>query len=176
VFKAHTTHRKGASKLRTLDYAERSGFIKGVVKAVIHDPGRGAPVVQVHFRNPYRFKVDKEVMVAAEGIYSGQFLYCGRKGESSPMPVSTGTSAIARGVVIGSLVAVAHVHGLLLLRVLRRGAVGCALGTACTVQQLCLGLLLCDLRIALRCIVNLAPPRLLLNCSATGCRQRAARG
>jgi hypothetical protein len=82
VFKAHTTHRKGASKLRTLDYAERSGFIKGVVKAVIHDPGRGAPVVQVHFRNPYRFKVDKEVMVAAEGIYSGQFLYCGRKGEA----------------------------------------------------------------------------------------------
>ena len=28
VFKSHTTHRKGAVKLRTLDYAERNGYIK----------------------------------------------------------------------------------------------------------------------------------------------------
>lgn len=32
IFKAHTKHRKGAAKLRAVDYAERHGYIKGVVK------------------------------------------------------------------------------------------------------------------------------------------------
>lgn len=32
VFKAHVKRRKGAAKLRPLDYAERHGYIKGVVK------------------------------------------------------------------------------------------------------------------------------------------------
>lgn len=32
VFKAHVKKRKGAAKLRPLDYAERHGYIKGVVK------------------------------------------------------------------------------------------------------------------------------------------------
>ena len=31
IFTAHTKHRKGAPKLRSLDYAERHGYIKGVV-------------------------------------------------------------------------------------------------------------------------------------------------
>ena len=81
VFKAHTTHRKGPSKLRNLDYSERQGFIKGVVKEIVHDSGRGAPMARIVFRNPYKFRLDKELMVAAEGIYSGQFIYCGKKGE-----------------------------------------------------------------------------------------------
>jgi len=80
VFKAHTTHRKGPSKLRNLDFSERQGFIKGVVKEIVHDSGRGAPLARIVFRNPYRFRLDKELMVAAEGIYSGQFVYCGKKG------------------------------------------------------------------------------------------------
>ena len=32
VFKAHTKHRKGAARLRAVDYAERHGYIKGVIK------------------------------------------------------------------------------------------------------------------------------------------------
>lgn len=32
VFRSHTQHRKGAAKLRALDYAEREGYIKGIVK------------------------------------------------------------------------------------------------------------------------------------------------
>lgn len=32
VFKSHTKHRKGAAKLRAVDFAERNGYIKGVVK------------------------------------------------------------------------------------------------------------------------------------------------
>eukprot|EP01084_Bolivina_argentea_P216927 368414_1 len=81
IFQAFSKHRKGATKLRALDYSERRGYVKGVVKEIIHDSGRGAPMVKVHFRNPYKFKTDKELMVAAEGMYSGQFVYCGKKAE-----------------------------------------------------------------------------------------------
>ncbi len=79
---SHTHTRKGACKLRRLDYAERHGYIRGLVKQIIHDPGRGAPVAKVIFRNPYKFKKDTETMVAAEGMFTGQFVYFGKKGES----------------------------------------------------------------------------------------------
>lgn len=80
VFKAHTKHRKGAAKLRPLDYAERHGYIKGVVRDIIHDPGRGAPLARVVFKDPYHYKLRKEIFVATEGMYTGQFVYCGKKG------------------------------------------------------------------------------------------------
>lgn len=35
VFKSHTKHRKGAPKLRAVDFAERHGYIKGIVKVFI---------------------------------------------------------------------------------------------------------------------------------------------
>jgi len=79
VFKSHTHHRKGKTQLRKLDYAERHGYIKGVVKEIIHDPGRGAPLARIVFRDVYRFKKNKELMVAAEGMYTGQFVYFGKK-------------------------------------------------------------------------------------------------
>lgn len=79
VFRAHTMHRKGAAKLRALDFAERHGYIKGLVKEIIHDPGRGAPLARVVFRDPYRFKLREEIFIAPEGLYTGQFVYCGKK-------------------------------------------------------------------------------------------------
>ena len=79
IFKSHVTHRKGAAKFRPLDYAERHGYIKGVVREIIHDPGRGAPLAVVNFRDPYRYKINKETFVAAEGMYTGQFVYAGKK-------------------------------------------------------------------------------------------------
>jgi len=79
VFKSHNKHRKGAPKLRAIDYAERNGYIKGVIKELIHDPGRGAPLAVVVFRDPYKYKLRKELFVACEGMYTGQFVYCGRK-------------------------------------------------------------------------------------------------
>merc|ERR550537_1033443 len=79
VFTAHQKNRKGAAKLRTLDYAERHGYIKGVVREIIHDPGRGAPLAVVTFRNPYAFGQTKHNYIAVEGMYTGQFIYCGKK-------------------------------------------------------------------------------------------------
>lgn len=35
IFRARTFHRKGPAKLRALDFAERQGFIRGVVKVII---------------------------------------------------------------------------------------------------------------------------------------------
>jgi len=81
VFRSAVTHRKGAAKLRALDFAERRGYVKGVVKDIIHDSGRGAPLARVVFRNPYRFKLDKELLIATEGLYTGQFIYCGEKAQ-----------------------------------------------------------------------------------------------
>lgn len=46
---------------------------------IVHDPGRGAPLALVHFRDPYRYKIRKEVFIAPEGLYTGQFVYCGKK-------------------------------------------------------------------------------------------------
>jgi|EP00161_Ancyromonas_sigmoides_P005884 large subunit ribosomal protein L8e len=79
IFKSHTHKRQGAAKLRPLDYSERRGYVKGVVKDIVHDSGRGAPLARVHFRCPSRHRTDKELFIAAEGMYSGQFVYCGRK-------------------------------------------------------------------------------------------------
>mmetsp|Transcript_10074 Transcript_10074/g.18085 ORF Transcript_10074/g.18085 Transcript_10074/m.18085 type:complete len:258 (-) Transcript_10074:43-816(-) len=79
IFKSHTRTRKGAVKLRAIDYAERRGYVRGVVKEILHDPGRGAPVAKIQFLNAYRFKRDTELMVATEGMYTGQFIYCGKK-------------------------------------------------------------------------------------------------
>jgi large subunit ribosomal protein L8e len=81
VFNAHTTHRKGAAKYRGLDYVERKGYIKGVVKNIIHDSGRGAPLATVVFRHPYKYKLVKETFIAPEGLHTGQFVYAGAKAE-----------------------------------------------------------------------------------------------
>jgi len=81
IFKSHTHHRKGAVKHRSLDYAERNGYIKGVVREIIHDVGRGAPLARVVFKHPYKYKQVKELFLAAEGMYTGQFIYCGKKAQ-----------------------------------------------------------------------------------------------
>jgi len=81
VFKARNKHRKGKPKFRAIDFSERHGYIKGIVKNIIHDPGRGAPLAVVHFKDPYKYKLRKELFLAVEGMYTGQFVYCGRKAD-----------------------------------------------------------------------------------------------
>ncbi|CEM14828.1 unnamed protein product [Vitrella brassicaformis CCMP3155] len=78
VFKSHTHHRKGPAKMRVLDYAERQGYTKGIVKSIIHDPGRGAPLAEVVFRDSTRYGIKKELMPAVEGLHTGQFVYAGK--------------------------------------------------------------------------------------------------
>lgn len=86
IFTSHTKHRKGATGLRSLDYAERNGFIRGVIKDIVHDPGRGAPIAKIQFNDPYRYKKQNVQWTATEGMYTGQFVYCGKKGECLVYP------------------------------------------------------------------------------------------
>ena len=48
------------------------------MKEIVHDPGRGAPLAKVQFRNPYKFKDRTETFIANEGMYTGQFIYAGK--------------------------------------------------------------------------------------------------
>ncbi|RKP04921.1 putative 60S ribosomal protein RPL8, partial [Thamnocephalis sphaerospora] len=99
IFKAHTHTRKGAAKLRALDYAERNGYLRGIVKEIIHDPGRGAPLAKVVFRDPYRYKTRTQLFIATEGMYTGQFVYCGKKATLSIGNVLP-LSAMPEGTVV----------------------------------------------------------------------------
>ncbi|KAJ3425031.1 60S ribosomal protein L8 [Anaeramoeba flamelloides] len=84
VFRAHTHHRKGAAKLRSLDRVEKRGYIRGVVHNIIHDPGRSAPLAVVHFKSVLGNKKQKELFIATEGMYSGQFIFCGKTARLEP--------------------------------------------------------------------------------------------
>jgi len=79
IFKSHQHHRVAPAAFRILDYAEKNGYIKGVVKEIIHDSGRGAPLARVNFRDPYKYRLRTSHFLAVEGMYSGQFVYCGNK-------------------------------------------------------------------------------------------------
>lgn len=83
VYKARTFHRVAAARFRALDYSERHGYVKGIVKDIIHDPGRGAPLAKVQFRDPYSYRTMTQYFLAAEGMYSGQYVYCGSRAQLS---------------------------------------------------------------------------------------------
>jgi large subunit ribosomal protein L8e len=78
IFTSHSRLRKSPAKFRNLDYAERVGYVRGVVSEVVHESGRGAPLAKVVFRDPYRFKLHTETFIANEGMYTGQFIYAGK--------------------------------------------------------------------------------------------------
>jgi len=122
IFKSRTTHKKGAAKLRPLDYSERHGYVRGLVKDIIHDPGRGAPLARVVFRNAYHARKDRETFVCAEGMYTGQFIYCGKKATltvGNVLPVSS----MPEGTIVCNLEE----------KVGDRGAVARASGKYCTI-------------------------------------------
>ncbi len=76
--------------MKKQDFAERHGYVKGVVKAIVHDSGRGAPVAQIQFKDSYRFKKINTLLCAPEGLYSGQFIFAGRKGNLFTLHVFDG--------------------------------------------------------------------------------------
>eukprot|EP00597_Dinobryon_sp_UTEXLB2267_P016230 CAMPEP_0201094594 /NCGR_PEP_ID=MMETSP0812-20130820/2967_1 /ASSEMBLY_ACC=CAM_ASM_000668 /TAXON_ID=98059 /ORGANISM="Dinobryon sp., Strain UTEXLB2267" /LENGTH=227 /DNA_ID=CAMNT_0047347345 /DNA_START=154 /DNA_END=837 /DNA_ORIENTATION=- len=65
--------------MKRQDFAERHGYVKGIVKEILHDPGRGAPVAKIQFRDPYQYKKVNTTVCAPEGMYSGQFIFAGKK-------------------------------------------------------------------------------------------------
>ena len=55
--------------------------MRGVVKEIIHDPGRGAPIAKIQFNDRYKFGKQNVQWTATEGTYTGQFIYAGKKCE-----------------------------------------------------------------------------------------------
>jgi large subunit ribosomal protein L8e len=91
LFKSYHTKRTAPARFRVLDYSEREGYVRGVIKDIIHESGRGAPLARVVFRDPLRYKQRVEHFVAVEGMYTGQFVYAGAKASLSVgniLPVS----------------------------------------------------------------------------------------
>merc|ERR1712127_254348 len=122
IFKAHTSKRVAPAAFRTLDFAERRGYIKGVVKDIMHDPGRGAPLAKVCFRDPYKYKQRTEYFIAVEGIYTGQFIYAGSKASltvGNVLPVN----AMPEGTIISNVEA----------KLGDRGSIARASGNSCIV-------------------------------------------
>jgi len=99
VFTAHSCKRTAPAQFRKLDYIEREGYIKGVVKEIIHDPGRGAPLARVVFRDPYRYKLRSEYFVAPEGLHTGQHVFCGKRAQ-----IAVGNVLPLRSIPEGSMV------------------------------------------------------------------------
>ncbi len=53
-------------------------------------------------RDPYRYKIRKELFVACEGMYTGQFIYCGKKAHltvGNVMPIGI----MPEGTIISNL-------------------------------------------------------------------------
>merc|ERR1711957_709524 len=96
---AHSCKRKAPAKFRQLDFIEREGYIKGVVKEIIHDPGRGAPLARCVFRDPYKYKLRSEYFIAPEGLYTGQHVFCGKKAQ-----IAVGNVLPLKNMPEGSLV------------------------------------------------------------------------
>ena len=44
--------------------------MRGIVKAIEHEVGRGAPLARVEFRDPYKYKRAKELFIAPEGMFT----------------------------------------------------------------------------------------------------------
>ena len=58
--------------------------MRGVIKDLIHDPGRGAPIAKVQFSDRYHYGKKNVQFTATEGMYTGQFIYCGKRGACEP--------------------------------------------------------------------------------------------
>lgn len=79
VYKTHHKNKLEKPRHRVLDFSEKHGYVRGVVRQILHDSGRGAPLAAVSFRHTYKRKRNDLNFIAVEGMYTGQYLYCGKK-------------------------------------------------------------------------------------------------
>jgi len=122
IFTSKTKLRKGAAKLRSPDFIERTGYIKGLVKDIIHDPGRGAPLAKIVFHKQVKYGLQKTLVVAAEGIHTGQFVYFGNSAQ-----LAVGNCLALNKIAEGTCVSMVEE------KVGDRGAIARASGTSCII-------------------------------------------
>jgi large subunit ribosomal protein L2 len=71
-FRAASHKKRGSIKYRKLADIEYTAKITGLVKDIVHDPGRGAPVAQILFEDGL-----KKIVLPSEGIRVGQTIEYG---------------------------------------------------------------------------------------------------
>merc|ERR1719204_2958066 len=65
--------------MRHRDITERYSKIKGVIKSIVHDPGRGAPLMRVQYKDPIKYCKTKVWLAAPEGVYTYMHIYSGHE-------------------------------------------------------------------------------------------------
>ena len=75
-FRAASHKKKGSVKYRKLSKIEYSGKITAIVKDLVHDPGRGAPVAEVVFEDGL-----KKIVLPSEGLSVGTTIEYGAAAE-----------------------------------------------------------------------------------------------
>merc|ERR1711862_452021 len=101
VFVAHTKNRKGAARLRGR-LCRKKWLYQGCHQR--HHPRSWTWCSTRHcsLQYPYRYKTRKELFIATEGMYTGQFIYCGKKAQltvGNVMPVGQ----MPEGTIVSSL-------------------------------------------------------------------------
>ncbi len=81
VYVSRNIHKIGKPQHRDLDYAERKAYVRGLVREIVHEPGRGAPLAKVVFKSETKFGKNQEIFLACESMYTGQFVYAGQKAQ-----------------------------------------------------------------------------------------------
>lgn len=101
-YKNGNRKKKGPAKLRPFDFAEKHDKIRGIIKKIFHESGRGAPMCEVVFKNRIKFGLLKYRWVCVEGLNTGMYIECGKTAPLKPgnlLPLS----ACPEGTVISTI-------------------------------------------------------------------------
>merc|ERR1711976_732312 len=79
IFTSRSEGPKGSRQAPIARLRRATRIHQGLVKDIVHDPGRGAPLAKVQFKDPYKYRKVTETMVCPEGICTGQFIHAGKK-------------------------------------------------------------------------------------------------
>lgn len=102
AYKARNKRRLPRPQYRAIDFAEKNGYVRGVVRSIFHDSGRGAPVAIVSFNDQVQQKKRQEIFIATEGMYTGQYIYTGKKADLAIGNV-TQIGSLPEGTVISNV-------------------------------------------------------------------------
>ncbi|RLI13173.1 50S ribosomal protein L2, partial [Candidatus Bathyarchaeota archaeon] len=95
TFRANTHRRVAPARYPALDSTwSGAGVLKGLVRELVHDPGRGAPLALIELEDGREFYT-----VAVEGMYEGQIIEYG-PGASNAIGNIAPVGAIPEGTLI----------------------------------------------------------------------------
>lgn len=67
------------ASLKAVDFSERHGSIKLVIRDIVHDQAVELPWQKCISMTPYKYRMVTEAFLGVKGMHTGQFIYCGKK-------------------------------------------------------------------------------------------------